>query len=533
MTARLQMRDISVSFPGTKALDGVDLTVERGEVRALLGENGAGKSTLMKVLAGVQRPDAGTVVVDGEEHELPTPRDAHAVGIGMVFQEMSLAYNVSVAENISLGVYPHRWGKVRWAEVDRIAADALAALDVDIPLDVRASELTIAQQQMVEIAKASTGELKILVLDEPTSALTEAETQILYSLIRRLSGQGVTILYISHNLEEIFAICDSVTVMRDGHTIDTHRVADTDVDTLITEMVGRELAHMMPKEDVELGEVLLEVRDLVVDGKQDPVSFTVRRGEVLGFAGLLGAGRSSLMRCLAGDLPRTAGDVVLGGRTLDPKRPRDAVRRGLGYLSEDRRSSGIVGQLSIRENVALSSLSMQARYGVMNTLREKRLAETTVERLRIASSGIEKKVRDLSGGNQQKVVLGKWIAAGVDVLILDEPTRGIDVGAKAEVYQLINDLAAEGKAVIVVSSYLPEVLGVSDRVLVMRGGRIVGEHARGEATSEAVMYDATGQKATGATARVTAAVDDAVAGRHDDARPQVGASTTHHVKEQM
>ncbi|CAN5842324.1 sugar ABC transporter ATP-binding protein [soil metagenome] len=494
MSAFLQMRGISLAFPGTQALSDVDLTVERGEIRALLGENGAGKSTLMKVLAGVERPDAGSVTLDGTAIDPRSPKEAHAAGVAMVFQEMSLADNLSVAENISLGSLPNRLGAVRWRSVRKTAAAALAQLHVDIPLGTKAGELTIAQQQMVEIAKAVTGELKVLILDEPTSALTETETEELFALMRRLSDRGVSVLYISHNLEEIIAVCDSVTVMRDGTAVATHQVADTTVDMLITEMVGRELTDMMPKQSSEVGDVLLDVRDLVVDGKTEPVSFTVRAGEVVGFAGLLGAGRSSLMRCLVGDIPRTSGQVLVNGQPLQPRQPKDAVRRGLGYLSDDRRASGIVGKLGIRENIGLGCLSLNSQFGVMKSIQERRLAEDTVAQMRIRCSSIEKSVAELSGGNQQKVVLGRWMAAGVDVLILDEPTRGIDVGAKTEVYQLINTLTAAGKAVILVSSYLPEVLGMSDRVIVMRGGQITGEHPRDGITSEAVMYDATGQK---------------------------------------
>jgi len=532
MTELLTMRGMELAFPGTQALAGVDLTVARGEIRALLGENGAGKSTLMKVLAGAERPDAGEVVLDGQPVQLRTPREAKAAGVHMVFQEMSLADNLSVAENISLGSYPHKFGVMRWSAVRETAAKALAALNISIPLGVRVRELSIAQQQMIEIAKAVVGDLKVLILDEPTSALTETETLELFALMRRLADRGVAIMYISHNLEEIFAICDSVTVMRDGHSIATHSVAEATVDQLIGEMVGRELGEMMPKAIAEYGEPMLEVRDLVVDGKTEPVSFTVRRGEVVGFAGLLGAGRSSLMRCLVGDLPRASGEVRLNGVPLEPARPRDAVKRGLGYLSDDRRASGIVAKLSIRENVGLGCLSLNARYGVMRKLQERRLAEQTVSRLRVASSSIEKKVGELSGGNQQKVVLGKWLAAGVDALILDEPTRGIDVGAKTEVYELINELAAEGKAIVLVSSYLPEVLGMSDRVLVMREGRIVGEHSREGITSEAVMYDATGQKRPDELRETTAADVVADLATSSAAAGRAATGINHPAKEQ-
>ncbi|GAA3023489.1 sugar ABC transporter ATP-binding protein [Streptosporangium longisporum] len=512
MSPVVSMSKVRLAFPGTQALDGADFEIEPGEIRSLLGENGAGKSTLMKVLAGAEHPDEGEIRVDGEVVAHQTPRNARELGIAMVFQEMSLAPNLTVAENITLGRPPASYGVVSWNGVRERAAEALEQLNVGVPLDALARTLTIAQQQMVEIAKAVAGDLKVLILDEPTSALTETETQELFTLIRRLSARGIAVVYISHNLEEIFVVCDSVTVMRDGRTIATHRTAETDVDRLIGEMVGRVLSDMMPKESIPRGEVVLDVRDLVVDGKDVPVSFRAHRGEVLGFAGLLGAGRTALMRCLVGDIPRTSGTVELHGRPLDPRRPGDAIRRGLGYLSDDRRASGIVGGLSVRENIGMACLSLNARYGVMKSLQERRLAVTTAERLRIVTNGVEKKVGELSGGNQQKVVLGKWMAAGVEVLILDEPTRGIDVGAKAEVYQLVNDLAREGKAVILVSSYLPEVLGMSDRVLVMRAGSIVGEYDREDATSESVMYDATGQAKPEEFTRVTGYVDSLLAG---------------------
>jgi ribose transport system ATP-binding protein len=495
--ALIEMRDVTMVYGGTTALDGALIAVDAGEIHAVVGENGAGKSTLMRILAGAENADSGEILVGGTPMGGGGPRAAAERGITMVFQEMSLAGNLTVAENIVLGRLPRRRGMpvlVDWRRSREQAERAVARLGVRLPLDARVSTLSLATQQMIEIAKALSTDVRVLILDEPTSSLAETEVHELFRVLRDLREQGVTVLYISHNLEEIFALCDRITVLRDGRTIGSRAVSETNPDELIQMMVGRTLTEMLPKQDVPCGAEALRVEDLVVPGRASPVSFTVHSGEVLGFAGLLGAGRTALMRTIIGAIRAESGRIYLNGSQIRVPNPGAAIRQGIGYLSDDRRTSGIVGGLSVRNNIGLSSLPGMSTYGLVSGRQERAIAERFVNRLHVTTPSIEQQVRFLSGGNQQKVVLGKSLAAGVRVLILDEPTRGIDVGAKVDVYQLINELAADGVAVILVSSYLPEVLGMSDRIAVLRNGELVRELSRKDATAEAVMYAATGQE---------------------------------------
>jgi ribose transport system ATP-binding protein len=491
------MRGMSRRFPGVQALDNVDLRVQAGEIHAILGENGAGKSTLMRILAGAERSDEGQIHIDGTPAQITSPHDAIVRGISMVYQETNLAPHLSVAENIFLGRLPNHGGVVDHIQLRRKARELQSRLNLRLPLQELVRDLPIAQQQMTEIARALSTNVRILILDEPTSALTETEIEELFRVVRELKRQGVAIVYISHNLDEIFRLCDTVTVLRDGRNVGDRLVTETSVGELIRMMVGRTLIEMFPKQQVPRGEEVLRVDELRVPGKRESVSFSAYRGEVLGFAGLIGAGRTALMRTIIGAIRSEGGRIVVNGRPVRMRSPHEAIRRGIGYLTDDRRRSGLAGVLSVQQNLSLASLPQFSAVGVINPTKERRAAATVVRSLRIVTPSLNQPVRLLSGGNQQKVVIGKWLTAGVQILIFDEPTRGIDVGAKVEVYRLINQLVKDGKTVLMISSYLPELLAMADRILVMRGGAIVSELSHEEATQEKIMYAATGQVATG------------------------------------
>ena len=492
--AAVEMTGIRRHFPGVQALKGVDLKVEPGEIHALLGENGAGKSTLMRILAGAESKDEGRILLGGEEAHISGPTDALAHGVSTVYQEMSLATQLSVAENLFIGRLPAKVkGVVDWRRLYRDARQVLGRLQLDLPLRTRVNRLSIAQQQLVEIAKALSHSVKVLVLDEPTSALSDSEVAELFRVLRDLKSQGVAIIFISHTIEEILQLCDRVSVMRDGELVGERAIAETSAGELVRLMVGRTLTEMFPKERAEPGDELLRVEGFQVRGKQASVSFSVRAGEVLGFAGLLGSGRTALMQAIIGAVPSTAGTVYHRGKRVRIRKPEDAIGHSIGYLSDDRRRSGLAGQLGVGSNLTLASLPQFSRAGLLKTRDERRSAAAMVEAIRIVTPSLDQRAALLSGGNQQKTVLGKWLTAGVEVLILDEPTRGIDVGAKVEIYRLINGLAAEGKAIILLSSSLPEVLGMSDRVLVMWRGAITAEFDAREATQEDIMFAATGQ----------------------------------------
>jgi ribose transport system ATP-binding protein len=489
----VEMIGIRRGFPGVKALKGVDLRVEPGEIHALLGENGAGKSTLMKILAGAERKDSGRILLNGEEVQISSPTDALARGISTVYQETSLAGQLSVAENMFIGRLPVKpVGVVAWRQLYRQAREVLGQLQLDLPLRVPVSSLSIARQQMTEIAKALTHSVKVLVLDEPTSALSDTEVAELFRVLRDLRRQGVAMVYISHTIEEILQLCDRVTVLRDGELVGVRAVPDTSADELIRMMVGRTLVEMFPKVSAPTGDELLRVEGFRVRGRATEVSFSVRAGEVLGFAGLLGSGRTALMQAIIGAVPAAAGTVFRGGQPVRIRNPQSAIRHGVGYLSDDRRRSGLAGLMGVGSNLTLASLPQFSRISVLRRGEERRAASLMASALRIVTPSLDQPVAFLSGGNQQKTVLGKWLIAGVDVLVLDEPTRGIDVAAKVEIYRLINKLAEAGKAVILLSSSLPEVIGMSDRILVMYRGAIVAEFLRGQVTQEDIMFAATG-----------------------------------------
>lgn len=492
-TPLLEMRGISKGYPGVQALDSVDFDLRAGEVHALLGENGAGKSTLMKILAGTVQPDRGSIVIAGRPVGAITPNRTHEFGIGMVYQELSLVPTLSVAENIFLGRWPAARGRVRWEAMQRAAQEVLERLDARFSPRRIVRTLSVAEQQLVEIAKALAADVRILLLDEPTSALARKEIERLFDLIRRLKAQGVGIAYVSHRLGEVLELSDRITVLRDGRRIATLPTREVDEAQIVRMMVGRELRAQYPKEPVERGDVVLRVEDLATETGLEGIRFEVRAGEVVGFFGAMGAGRSELARALFGLDRITGGRLYVNGRQVEIGSPADAIRAGIGYLPEDRRQ-GLVLQLAIPPNVTLASLDRVSRQGFLSARRETELAATAVRELRIATPGLSQRVANLSGGNQQKVALARWIIGQSRILILDEPTRGIDVGAKAEVYALINQLAGRGVGVLVMSSELPEVLGVTDRILVMRRGRIVTEFTQGSADAEAVLRAAIGSE---------------------------------------
>lgn len=492
----LQMKGISKSYPGVQALNNVDFEVEAGEVHALVGENGAGKSTLMKILAGAEPRDSGEILLKGRPVGDLTPQKALELGIGMVHQEFNLVPYLSAAENIFLGREPRSRipgfidFKTMYREAQRIVDGLGANFDVRRPV----ASLSVAQQQMVEIAKAASQNAVIIAMDEPSATLTEHELESLFRLIRSLKASGIGIIYISHRLEEISQIADRVTVLRDGQLVGTRRVSEVSREDLIKMMVGRELKDMIPKQPAPIGKEALRVEHLSRAGVLHDINLTVRQGEILGIAGLVGAGRTELARAIFGADPIDSGKIYLFGREIKITSPQAAIRHGIGLVTEDRKQLGLILQMAVRENISLANLKELSVAGFVNRRRERTAADHFVRELRIRTPSVEQRVRNLSGGNQQKVVLAKWLFTRSKVLIFDEPTRGIDVGSKVEIYQLMNELAAKGVAIIMISSELPEILGMSDRILVMHEGRIAGELSREEATQEKIMHLATGGK---------------------------------------
>lgn len=488
MAPLLRIEAVSKSFPGVKALRDVGFSVEAGSVHAVVGENGAGKSTLMRIIAGVHRPDEGRVFLSDRETRLSGPHDAQKAGIGIVHQELNLAPNLSVVENICLGIEPAAGGVF----VDRAAARAKAAavlrrMGVTIPLDTRVGDLSIAQRQLIEICKALVHEPRLLILDEPTSSLSESETAVLFKVVADLKADGVTMLYISHRMREVFTICDAVTVMRDGCHVKTVPLADTSPDEVVRLMVGRDLGSLSRTPVRTGGDVVLSVRGLTREPWYRDVSFELRRGEIVGLAGLMGAGRSETALGLFGSPPIDKGEIQVDGRPAEIRSPKEALRLGIGLVPEDRKRQGLFPGLSVGMNLSLSAPPRFVRRGLIDFGAERKLIDRYIRGLSIKTPSAAQAVGLLSGGNQQKVVLAKWLATDPRILIVDEPTRGVDVGAKAEIYTLLRELAEGGLAIFMISSDLPEVLTVSDRVLVMRDGRIAGELSRDEASEEGIM----------------------------------------------
>ena len=491
----LEVRDLSKRFPGVQALDEANLTVQYGESMALVGENGAGKSTMMKILSGVYQPDSGTILMDGKE---VMPRDPiHArdnLGISIIYQEFNLAQNLSVAENIFLGRLPTSRGFVRYDKLWRQAKEFLGLLGADLDPRTPVSRLNVAQQQMVEIAKAISYQAKLLIMDEPTAALTTREAETLFDVARGLQSKGVGIIFITHRLEEIFEIADRVTVMRDGKTVGTKQIDEVSRTDVVRMMVGRDLSEMYADKDTEIGCPCLEIKELSTPDLLDNISFTLHQGEIIGLFGLLGSGRTDLARALFGVGPTPSGKVSIGGCPLSMRSPADSTRAGLGYVPEDRKRHGLVLPMSVRENTTLVVLRELTRGTLVQSRAERQITDRFIADLGIRTPSREQRVNNLSGGNQQKVVVAKWLASDPKVLILDEPTRGIDVGAKAEMHTIIAGLAARGVGILMISSELLEVLAMSDRVLVMHEGRLAGEFSRHDATEEKVMMAATGSE---------------------------------------
>jgi len=493
----LSMRGIYKSFDGTQALRDVDFSAERGEVHAIVGENGAGKSTLMKVLAGAILRDAGEILLDGVAADARTPLAAHRLGIRAVYQEFSLVPHLSVAENILLGQMPSSRvpGCVDWAKAFRRADEILASIGF-VGIDVRevVRHLSVSHQQMVEIAKAVAVRPRILILDEPSAVLSQEELNRLFAVVRQLKQEGTLILYISHRLDEVYEIADRITVLKDGQLVGTVWPRDAGQNQLIKMMVGRSLGEIFPVRQPPQDELALEVKDLRRAGSFSQVSFALRRGEVLGMSGLVGSGRTQVARCIFGAEPYDAGEIFLDGEAIHPRSPREAVRLGIALLTEDRKRDGLVMHCTIRDNASMASYDRLSRWGVLNRRVQAAEVQHKIEELDLRPPLLNRLARQLSGGNQQKLVLAKWLMTEARILILDEPTRGVDVATKVEIYQLITDLAADGIGILLISSELPEILGLSDRALVMREGRLVGEFTRAEASEEKLLASAAGVK---------------------------------------
>ncbi len=488
----LRMINIVKNFAGVQALRGVDFDLYPGEVHAILGENGAGKSTLIKVITGVHQPNDGEIYLDGRQVHFANPLESRQHGIAAIYQEPSLFPDLDIAENIFVGRQPMGVGRrVAWRRMYRGAAELLDSLGVELSPKTKARDLSVAQQQMVEIARALSVNAKILIMDEPTSSLTLAEVEDLFRIARRLREAGTAIVFISHRLEDLFELADRVTVLRDGDYVGTREMAGVTTEELIQMMVGRTLSDLFPKQEVEAGEVALKVDGLTLPGVFADVSFELRKGEILGMAGLVGAGRTDVARTIFGIATAAAGAIEIDGRPVKIRSPQQAMNLGLAYVPEDRQHHGLVLPMNLSQNITLPILSEYARGGWLKKGAELEAAQRAASQMAVKAASLWQKAQELSGGNQQKVVLAKWLSTHPRILMLDEPTRGIDVGTKAAVHALMSELAAQGMAILMISSELPEILGMSDRIIVMREGRVTAQLTRAEATQEKIMLAAT------------------------------------------
>lgn len=494
------MKGINKSFAGNPVLKNAQFELADGEIHALVGENGAGKSTLMKILTGVYTRDGGEVLVDGRPVNFTHPKEAEAAGIVFIYQEINAMPDLSVTENMFIGrEIRKRFGVIDKVKMEQQAEEVLQRLGVRIRVKKPMGELSIGQQQMIEVAKALMVDAKVIIMDEPTAAMTLEETRTLFRILGDLKKKGVSVIYISHRMEEIFEICDRVTVLRDGQFIGTRRIGETDMNSLIRMMIGREIGERFPARNCTVGDTVLEVEDFTRAGAFSGVSFSIRAGEVLGVSGLMGAGRTEIMQAIFGYLPHDSGKIRVLGKEVDIRSPRQAKKLGIGFITEDRKTEGLMLEDSIQKNVGLPNLSQISRHGVLDSKKDDEMVRDAIHDLSIRCSGPAEACENLSGGNQQKVVFAKWIFIDPKILILDEPTRGVDVGAKKEIYSIINRLAEKGVAVIMVSSELPEILGMSDRVMVVHEGEVAGilDNLNGggqKATQENVMILATGGK---------------------------------------
>ena len=482
----LSLNGITKEFPGVKALDDVTIHVERGTIHGLVGENGAGKSTLIKVLAGIYQPNAGEVVLEGKTCHFSSPIEARRAGISVVHQEIKLAEPLSVAENMFLGNVMMKGGLVDWAGMRRRAQQIVDDLGMDIDINAQVSSLTVAKKQVVEIMHAINNNSRVLIMDEPSAVLTDRELEVMFRIVKQLRTKGITIIYISHRLDEVFDLCDNVSVLRDGQHINTLPISQVDRQGLINMMVGREMGQEYPKEPAVLGDTILKVEHLS-RGLLKDISFEVRSGKVFGISGLVGAGRTELARAILGIDKPESGKVYVRGKRVKYHTFSDAIRDGLGLIPEDRKLQGLVQIMSVKKNTTLVNMKRVIRGGVISSKLEEKLSQEYAKKLRVSTPSMDTEVQYLSGGNQQKVVIAKWLFQNSEILFLDEPTRGIDVGAKAEIYRLINQMVKEGKTVIMISSEMPEILGMCDRIMVMHEGRKMGELMAGEATQEKIM----------------------------------------------
>ncbi|QOK25652.1 sugar ABC transporter ATP-binding protein [Cytobacillus oceanisediminis] len=493
-TPVVKMKNIHKSFFHVQVLKGVDFDLIPGEIHALMGENGAGKSTLMKILTGIHKSNSGEILYKGEIVEYHSPKEAEKAGIAVIHQELNIIPYLTVAENMFLGKELKRqpFGILKTKEMNEKTKENLNRLGIDIDPQKEAGELSVGQQQMIEIARAIAAETEVLIMDEPTAALTDREIETLFTVINQLRREGVAIIYISHRMEEIFRMCDRITVLRDGQSIGTKITSETDFEEIVKMMVGRELGERFPERTAEIGGDRFVVEDLSLEGIFNNISFNVRKGEILGVAGLMGAGRTEIMETIFGARKKKNGRIYMDGKELNIRKPHHAIAAGIGFITEDRKDEGLVLGLTVRENLAIPNLKKLSKSAVIQKQKEKQWTEEMIQKLRIKTSGPEQEVKSLSGGNQQKVVFGKWLGTEPKLLILDEPTRGVDVGAKKEIYSIMNELTEKGFSIIMVSSELPEILGMSDRVMVIHEGKLSAILDKKEASQEKIMEAATG-----------------------------------------
>ena len=490
----IEMTGISKSFDGNTVLKDVQFSLEKGEIHALMGENGAGKSTLMKILTGIHTHDTGEIKLKGELVNFKNPKEAERAGIAVIHQELNILPDLTVAENLFLGnekVFG-KSGILKTKQMNAEAKKILSGLGLNEDVKTLTSELSVGKQQIIEIAKAMSSNAEVIIMDEPTAALTEREIESLFETIKGLQANGVSFVYISHRMEEIFSICDRITILRDGDFVGVKKIKETSFDEIVQMMVGRELGERFPARNSTIGEVKLAAQGLTRNGYFEDISFELRKGEVLGISGLMGAGRTEVVQSLFGYRKLNKGNLILDGKPVKIKSPLQAKKLGFGYVTEDRKSEGLIVEFSVKENLSLTNFQKVSSNGIINTRREKELYDEMVERLGVRVSGPEQAAKSLSGGNQQKVVIAKWLGIEPEVLILDEPTRGVDVGAKKEIYTIINELAEKGVAILMISSELPEIIGMADRVLVMHEGNLMAELSKDEMTQERIMHYATG-----------------------------------------
>lgn len=491
----IQMRGITKDFPGVRALKSVDFNIYKGKIMALVGENGAGKSTLMKILTGVYEKTSGDIFLDGKQVQIRNTREAQNMGIAIIHQELNLLSNLSIGENIFLGREPvNSLGKIQWNQLFQAAKKIMNRLGITEKPETLVGKLSIGKQQMVEIAKAISLNAQVIVMDEPTGALTDKETESLFRVIRELKAEGKSIVYISHRLKEIFEICDDVTVMRDGQFIAEYPINEVDEDRIIESMVGRKLTEQYPRVTCQTGKVLLEIKNLTNSYVKD-ISFSLRSGEIVGLAGLMGSGRTEMARTIYGVLETESGEIIVEGKPVRIKSPGQAIKNGISYVSEDRKGNGVVLGLNVKENISLSVLQkLSGIFGIINKKKEEAAALESIKGMSIKTSGVKQLVKNLSGGNQQKVSLSKCLMTNPRILILDEPTRGVDVGAKKEIYDIINQFKKAGMSILMISSEIPEILGMSDRIMVMHEGKLMGCLERENADQESIMRLAVGHR---------------------------------------